>query len=213
MISTLARGFHLLMVRDYSFAGPADMSLIKAASGKIATAERTRPQGGRMKTLVTYFSQTGKTQMVAEAIFDAITGEKEIRPFEEIESLDGYDLSFIGFPIIAFGPAPAGKEFLAEKARGKKIALFVTHAAPEHQEGLTEWLDRCREAASESQLLGMFDCMGELSEQIADFLMKSDDPMLRSFGERRGETLGQPDADRLQRARNFAKATLTKLNS
>ena len=166
-----------------------------------------------MKTLVTYFSQTGKTRQVAEAIFEAIPEGKEIKPFDEVESLDDFGLTFVGFPIIAFGPAPAGKDFLAQKANGKRIALFITHAAPEGQEGIGEWLDRCREAASQSELVGMFDCMGELSKEIADYLLKSEDPMMRSFGERRGETLGQPDSTRLQKARDFDKEMIQKVKA
>lgn len=165
-----------------------------------------------MKILVTYFSQTGRTRMVAEAIYGAITGEKEIKTFDQVDRLEKYDLIFIGFPIIAFGPAPQGKEFLANYATGAKVALFITHAAPENQEGLAIWLDKCREAATGAQLMGMFDCMGELSEQVADFLIKSNDPVLQAFGERRGETLGQPDETRLQRARQFALEIINKLS-
>ena len=164
-----------------------------------------------MKILVAYFSQTGKTKMVADAIYQSIEGDKELKELSEVESLEGYDLSFIGFPIIAFGPSKDGKEFLEQKAAGKKVALFITHAAPEGQEGIGEWLDKCKEAAASAELVGFFDCMGELSEAIADFLMKNDDPMMRSFGERRPETIGQPDETRLQRARDFAKETMGKL--
>jgi len=164
-----------------------------------------------VKTLVAYFSQTGKTKMVAEAIYESIEGEKELKELSEVDSLDGYDLSFIGFPIIAFGPSKEGKEFLEQKAAGKKVALFITHAAPEDQEGIGAWLDKCKAAAADAELVGFFDCMGELSQQIADFLMKNDDPTMRSFGERRPETIGQPDETRLQRARDFAKEVVGKL--
>lgn len=163
-----------------------------------------------MKTLVTYFSQTGKTKLVAEAIYDAITGDKEIKEFGEVDSLEGYDLAFIGFPIQAFGPCVAGKDFLAKHAPGRKVALFITHAAPEDQEGVDEWMAKCREAAAGAELVGMFDCMGELSEQLTELLLKSDDPIMRSFGERRSETLGQPDETRLQRARGFAQEIMHK---
>jgi flavodoxin len=164
-----------------------------------------------MKTLVAYFSQTGKTKMVAEAIFESIEGEKELKELSEVESLEGYNLSFIGFPIIAFGPAKDGKEFLEQHAAGKKVALFITHAAPEDQDDVGEWLDRCRKAAASSDLVGFFDCQGELSEAIAEALMKSDDPMMQSFGEHRPETIGQPDEARLQRARDFAREVINKL--
>jgi hypothetical protein len=59
--------------------------------------------------------------------------------------------------------------------------------------------------------MGMFDCMGELSEKVADFLIKNDDPVIRAFGERRGETLGLPDGTRLQRARQFTLEIINKL--
>ena len=158
-----------------------------------------------MKTLVVYFSQTGQTKKVADAIYESIGGEKELKEMGEVDSLEGYDLSFIGFPIVAFGPAKQGKEFLEQHAAGKKVALFITHAAPEDQEGVDEWLGKCKEAAASADLVGFFDCMGELSEQIAKFLVKSDDPQLQSFGARRSETIGQPDESRLQRARDFAQ--------
>jgi flavodoxin len=163
-----------------------------------------------MKTLVTYFSQTGKTKLVAEAIFGVIQRDKEIKTLDEVGSLDGYNLAFIGFPIMGFGPAQQGKDFLKKYAAGRKTALFITHAAPENQEGLDQWLDKCREAAAGTDLLGMFDCQGELSEPIAEFLMKSEDPIMQAFGERRSETLGQPDETRLQRSREFAKKIIGK---
>ncbi len=164
-----------------------------------------------MKILVAYFSQTGQTKKVADAIFESIEGEKEMKELGEVESLEGYDLAFIGFPIIAFGPAKEGKDFLEQKAAGKKVALFITHAAPEDQEGVGEWLDKCKAAAASAELVGFFDCQGELSQAIADALLKSDNPMMQSFGERRPETIGQPDDTRLQRARDFAKEIVSKL--
>lgn len=164
-----------------------------------------------MKTLVTYFSQTGNTRKVAEAIYDEIGVEKELKEFSDVDSLEGYDLAFVGFPIQAFGPAQAAKDFLAQHAAGSRIALFITHAAPEDQEGIGQWLDKCREAAGGAELVGLFDCMGELSEQIADYLVKQENPTMRSFGERRPETMGQPDESRLQKAREFARETMAKL--
>ncbi len=164
-----------------------------------------------MRTLVAYFSQTGKTKLVAEAIYESIEGERELKELGQVESLEGYDLSFIGFPIIAFGPAKEGKEFLEQKAAGRKVALFITHAAPEDMAGIEAWLDKCRAAAASADLVGFFDCQGELSEAIAAALLKSDDPALRSFGERRPETVGQPDETRLQRARDFAREVMARV--
>ena len=88
------------------------------------------------------------------------------------------------------------------------MALFITHAAPEGQEGVGEWLEKCREAAAGTRLAGLFDCQGELAEGIAGLLLKSDDETMRSFGERRPETVGQPDESRLEKARAFAREIL-----
>lgn len=166
-----------------------------------------------MKVLVAYFSQTGQTRKVADAIYETITADKELLELDRVESLDGYDLSFIGFPIIAFGPAPQGKDFLQEHAAGNKVAIFVTHAAPLGEDGLSEWLDKCREAAAGGDLLGLFDCRGELSEQIADVLVKSDNPMMQEFGRRRPETMGFPDEECLEQARQFARETIAKMGA
>ncbi len=166
-----------------------------------------------MKVLVAYWTQTGNTEKIAEAIYEEIKEEKEIKKLKEIDNLEGYDLAFVGFPINAFGPAAPAKKFLEEKAKGKSIALFITHAAPEEMEELQEWLTRCKEPAAEANLIGTFDCQGELSEQIANVLKKSDDLKLRSFGEMRDQTLGQPDATRIERARVFAREIMEKFKS
>ena len=51
-----------------------------------------------MKTLVAYLSESGKTRRVAEAIFEAIPEEKKIKRIDEVQSLEGYNLVFLGFP-------------------------------------------------------------------------------------------------------------------
>ena len=49
------------------------------------------------RILVTYQSQTGNTKKVATAIFDALPEPKEVKPIREVESLEDYDLIFLGF--------------------------------------------------------------------------------------------------------------------
>ncbi len=163
-----------------------------------------------MKVLVTYMSQTGNTKKVAEAIFQEIKGKKEIKPMEEVSSLDGYDLAFVGFPIQASGPAGDAKSFLEQHAKGKNVALFITHAAPEDNPEFKEWLECCKAAAAGANLLGVFDCRGELSQALADFMVNSGDPTLVEWGKKRSTTIGQPDAARLKKARNFAREIMKK---
>ncbi len=164
-----------------------------------------------MRVLITFFSQTGKTRMVAEAIREELGEIAELKELSDTEGLEGYDLAFIGFPIMAFGPAQPAREFLERHAAGRKVALFVTHAAPDDEPALQDWLENCRAAASGAQLAGFFHCQGELSQAVADALLASDNPDLRGFGERRSETLGQPDEDALRRARSFAREVIEGL--
>lgn len=164
-----------------------------------------------MKTLVAYLSMTGNTKKVAEAIYNEIPGEKEMKELKDVPSLQGYDLAFIGFPIHASNPASQAREWLEKNSPGHKIALFITHAAPEEAEDLQPMLERCKEAAAEADLIGCFDCQGELAQEIIDFLLKSEDPKRRAFGEYGPRTKGQPDATRLERARAFAREIVERL--
>lgn len=114
-----------------------------------------------------------------------------------MEGLDGYDLTFIGFPIMAFGPAQPARDCMVKYAAGKEVALFVTHAAPEGEAALEEWLTSCPDTATCAESVAFFHCQGEPAEPVAEALLKSDNVMLRAFGERRPGTVGQPDESRL----------------
>ena len=158
-----------------------------------------------MKALVAYFSQTGNTKKVAEAIYEEIQCDKEIKQLEEIDDVNVFDLIFVGFPIQAFGPAQQGKEFLENQCQSKKVALFMTHAVPEDFESLPEWVATCKEAAGSADVVGVFDCQGELDDALLEAARSSDDPEFRKLAEVGAMSKGQPDAARLDRARTFAR--------
>jgi flavodoxin len=163
-----------------------------------------------MKVIVAYMSETGNTKNVAEAIFDEIRAEKDVRELSAVESLEGYDLAFVGFPM-QMGTAPDdARAFLEKHCAGKRIALFTTHAAPEDSERLQQALENCKQAAASAEVLGLFNCQGEMSERVMNYLLSSDDPKLQAAGRRRPSTIGQPDASRLQRARAFAREIIAR---
>jgi len=194
--------------------GPAHGALpVKGNAASNATCplgSKPAKGGASMKVLVTYFSQSGNTRKVAEAIFQEIQASKEIRELAQVDSLDGYNLTFLGFPIQAFGPAQQAAAFMEKHAAGKNLALFITHAAPEDSTDLQQWLANCRALAAGANLVGMFDCQGELSEQVADLMSKSGDERLAAWAKDRPSTLGQPDDTSLQRARAWARELLQK---
>jgi len=162
-----------------------------------------------MKVLVAYMSKTGNTRKVAEAIFGEIQEEKDIKRIDEVDSLEGYDLAFLGFPIHALGPDKRTKAFLERHARGHSVALFITHASPEGHEELASWLAKFRDAAAGATLLGMFDCQGQLAAGVKFVMRIHPNAKFRAWA-KEDNSRGQPDATRLERARAFAREIMAR---
>jgi len=163
-----------------------------------------------MKALVAYMSKTGNTKKVAEAIFEALDCEKEIMPVEQVADISGYDLSFLGFPVQRFGPDPKTVRLLQQHCQpGRDVALFITHAAPEDEAQLPEWLAGFRTAAARANIVGIFDCQGQLSKGTKRIMSILPMRGLRQMA-KRDNSQGQPDATRLARARAFGRETVAK---
>lgn len=159
-----------------------------------------------MRTLVTYISWTGTTRKIAEAIFDAISAPKDLMTFNEVIDMASYDVLFVGFPMHGTEqPAEEAVQFLKERCAGRKVALFLLHAAPEDSPYVPCWLDLCKDAARATQLLGLADFQGQASLELVDMILQSPDAKGRELLPFLvHSSLGQPDASRLQRARKFA---------
>ncbi|MGD9397885.1 MAG: flavodoxin family protein [Candidatus Thorarchaeota archaeon] len=167
-----------------------------------------------MKILVTYRSLTSNTKKIAEAIFGEIKGEKEIKAFRVVDSLDEYDFVFVGCPIEFFGAGKATKKWFDEHLKGKRIGLFCTHGAPEFAPGVPQWTDALMTVATDAgaEIVNFFNCQGELSQKVLEMMAADEDPYVRklaSFG--RDGTIGQPDESRIEKARVFARETMKKV--
>ena len=83
-----------------------------------------------MKSCVLYFSRTGNTKRMAEAISKAA----KVPTFDMVCSnpsiVEGFDLLIIGTPVEGFNPAKETKAFVEclPKTEGKKAILFCTYA-------------------------------------------------------------------------------------
>jgi flavodoxin I len=164
-----------------------------------------------MKVLVAYMSSTGNTKKVADAIYDEITCEKEIKPIREVQDIGAYDLSFLGFPTHGYGPDKKVKEILGRLCtNGGKVALFVTHCAPEDVPEVPEWMAKFKKAAAGANVVGFFDCQGELTKGLELMMKISPNKKVRFFAKKHNSK-GQPDESRLIRARAFARDTLNKM--
>ena len=83
------------------------------------------------RTLVTYFSKTGNTKKIADAIYTTLAGNKAIKPVNELQEqeIEEYSLIFIGFPVYSHSiPFPL-EGILRNIPPNKKIALFSTHGS------------------------------------------------------------------------------------
>ena len=161
-----------------------------------------------MKVLIAYMSQTGNTKKVAEAIYDAIPQPKDIKRVKDVTSLEGYDLSFLGFPIHGSGPDKQAKTFLETQVKDRAIALFITHMAPEEAPPLQGWIQKFKDAAVGANIIGIFDCQGQASRLIKTVVRINPNPQVRASVR---ASQGQPDAARLERARTFANEIMNSL--
>ncbi|MFO7964877.1 MAG: flavodoxin family protein [Desulfobacterales bacterium] len=166
-----------------------------------------------MKILVTYFSQTGNTQKIAEAICEGASPSHEVdlKRIEDIEpaNFTGYDLMFIGSPLHAGNLADPVKAFLTQMKAGAadKLAGFITHAAPAYpdqdMEGFTEpLLTACRK--NNMAYAGCFNCQGFLAEALHEMIKNSRNMTDEQWSEMVEQMTGHPDEKDLKDAKAFA---------
>jgi flavodoxin len=160
-----------------------------------------------LKTLVTYFSITGNTKKVAEAIYETLEGDREIKTIDECSELNDYNLVFIGFPVHSHSVPNKVEPFLKNIAQGKKIALFSTHGSLTGSQLSREALEYAVVLTSKAKVLGSFSCRGEVSPEALELLMKS--PEHIAWAEMSPSARNHPDQNDLEDAQAFARWVVT----
>jgi len=161
-----------------------------------------------MKTLVTYFTQTGNTEKVARAIYHVIGGEKEIVPVREVKNLEEYDYIFCGFPVHSHSVPVPVQDFIRNIPAGKKIALFATHGSLRGGELATTAIEHAVSLASRLKVLGTFGCRGRVDSKLIEELVKK--PEHRVWAQMARSANTNPDEADLEDARQFAKKVIGK---
>jgi flavodoxin len=164
-----------------------------------------------MRSAVIYFSVSGNTEKVARAIAEALPGDVELAELGAAPSLEGCDLVFVGMPIHQFGAPERVQEFLRTACPQRRVALFITHAAGEEMPELVPWLDACRGAAAGCEVVGVFNCQGQVPPATRQGWIDTGVPMLVQFGQMAGMADGQPDEAALRRARDFAREAADRI--
>jgi flavodoxin len=159
------------------------------------------------QTLVTYFSRTGNTRLVAEAIHEALEGEKAIRPIDEAGEAAAYGLLFIGFPVHTHSVPYQVEAFLRKLPEGKKIALFSTHGSVTGSSLSREAIEHASICAAKAKIIGTYSCRGKVSVTALEILMKS--PEHEAWADMAASAATHPDENDLAEARAFAKWVMT----
>jgi len=163
-----------------------------------------------MKALVSYYSATGNTQKVAEAIFEAIHIEKELKPVQDVKNDSSYDIIFYGFPVNAHSVPGKAARFISGLSAGQKIAFFSTHGSLRGGPLPKQAFEHALGLAAKLKVLGHFGCRGQVSPIIIDALMKS--PEHQAWVEEARGAIGHPDKNDLADAKIFAAEMLAKLS-
>lgn len=157
--------------------------------------------------LVAYFSLTGNTKKVAQAIYETLRGNKTIKPIDEVEELRDYSLIFIGFPVHSHGVPLKVESFLKKIPERKKIALFSTHGAITGSRLSREALEHAAVSVSKAKILGIFSCRGKVSAQAKETFSKS--PEHRLWSEMAASAQTHPNEGDLEEARSFARRVIS----
>ncbi|HOW86523.1 MAG TPA: flavodoxin family protein [Candidatus Aminicenantes bacterium] len=155
------------------------------------------------KTLVTYFSRTGNTKAVAEAIYEALPGDKVLRPMAEAGDPAPYQIVFAGFPVHAHSVPYPVEVFLKSIPEGKKVALFSTHGSVTGSRLSREALEYASILVAKARLIGTFSCRGKVSLKALEILTQS--PEHEAWTDMAASAATHPDAGDLEDARAFAR--------
>ncbi len=167
---------------------------------------------GEIRALVTYYSESGNTQRVAEAIYDGIVeAKKDILPLNEAENTTEYDMVFCGFPVHAHSVPAKAAAWIQNLPEKTKIAFFATHGSLRGGELAITAFHHALGLATKLTVLGTFGCRGNVKSSIIEGLMKKAEH--RAWAQEAQGAAGHPDPGDLDDAKDFADAMITKARS
>ncbi len=181
-----------------------------------------------MKILVAYYSETGNTKQVAEAIYEEASRDHEVELVKlqdvSIDALSNFQLVFPGAPCHDADLAKPLKRFLVMLPENSDLILagFFTHAVymPEgttrRKELYEKWAGECVSSfervcqEKNIKLLGYFHCCGSPSPPIEAFIHQVIVTSDEEWTEYLPEIRKHPSSEDLKNARDFARAIIRK---
>jgi len=172
-----------------------------------------------MKILITYFSNTGNTEKIANSMKDGLLDyDVDLIPAKDVDlsTLSSYDIVFLGSGVYA---SRIDKSILAMMKKAvpdlpAKLAYFCTHASLKlFQEPFKRITGIIKKHNCE--IIGEFDCVGEnlgmpLDTQLA-MLEKLPEDQREKAKKDREEIKGRPNEMDLKNAKSFAISLVKNL--
>jgi len=170
-----------------------------------------------MKVLVTYFSQSGNTEKIAQGIFEELSqaGEAQLKKLEEVNAneVTDYDCIFIGSPLHSGDLAQPTKDFLkAMKGKaGQKLAGFITHFAPAYPDQEMDAFTKSIQSACQEngmEYVGSFDCQGYLNDALHKPVQEKMGLSDEQWAGMVEQMTGKPNAEDVEKAKAFVRSLL-----
>ncbi|MHA1797914.1 MAG: flavodoxin family protein [Candidatus Helarchaeota archaeon] len=166
-----------------------------------------------MKVIVAYYSQSGNTKKIAEAINSELTNHESTiidLSKEEALSLENLDLLFLGSPVHTGAYPKKFKNFLKTIPDNSpfKSVIFFTYGVPLepfYQRYEKKIIKFAKKKALD--VLGIYKCLGE--HRALDILEKLDK---KAADLAREKSKNHPNNEDIENAKKFTREILKKMN-
>jgi flavodoxin len=162
-----------------------------------------------MKTLVIYYSESGNTEKLAEAIYEGLdASENEIKKFSEPVNFADYDVIFVGFPVHGSSVPSKAEKCLKRIPDGKMLAIFGTHGSLRGGPLAISAFHYAITLAPKAKVIGTFGCRGQVKASLIETLIAKPEYKFWALGAQ--SAAGHPDDADLEDGKQFAKLMLLK---
>ena len=162
-----------------------------------------------MKTLVTYYSESGNTEKLANAIYEGLGAtDSEIEQINEAKNFEDYDIIFVGFPVHGSSVPAKAEKCLKRIPQGKMLAIFGTHGSLRGGPLAISAFYYATTLATKANVIGTFGCRGEVNPRLIEKLIKKAEYKFWALEAQSAQ--GHPDNADLEDGKQFARLMMQK---
>ncbi|MGD8961395.1 MAG: flavodoxin family protein [Desulfobacterales bacterium] len=162
-----------------------------------------------MKTLVAYYSESGNTEKLAQAIYEGLkVTDNEIKKISDAIHFEDYDVIFVGFPVHGSSVPAKVEKCLKRIPQGKNLAIFGTHGSLRGGPLAISAFHYAITLAPKARVMGTFGCRGQVKASLLDKLINN--PEYRFWALEAQSAEGHPDEADLADGKQFAQLMLLK---